>query len=87
MSDWAWEYDPDGYGDTLPPGVRAAVEHIAADLAVANSMVYLDGAAYEGQSPPVRREYGTTTDGHAFMVTYVTDVRGERVVVVSVSVH
>ncbi|UZJ29497.1 hypothetical protein [Streptomyces endophytica] len=85
MSTWTWEYEPDDYGDSLPPPVRAETERICAELAVVNSMVYLEGAAYQGPSPGLRVEHGKTPGGRYLMLSYLTDVRGERIVVVSVS--
>ncbi|GAA2725979.1 MULTISPECIES: hypothetical protein [Streptomyces] len=45
-----------------------------------DSTVFLDGASYTGPGPGLRTE----TRGRA-MITYLTDVRGERIVVVQVS--
>lgn len=85
MSDWAWEYISHDLGESLAPPVRAEVERIAAELAVVNSMVYLEGAAYQGQSPGLRVEYGSAADGTHLMLSFLTDVRGERIVIVSVT--
>lgn len=87
MSTWTWAYDPDGYGDSLPPDVQAAVERLGADLAELNSMVYLDGAAYQGLSPGLRFESGKTATGREFTINYATHVRGECVVIISVIVY
>jgi hypothetical protein len=43
-------------------------------------MVYLDGADYTGVGPGLRTEARDE-----LMVTYLTDIRGERVVVLQVS--
>lgn len=43
-------------------------------------MVYLDGKSFTGETPGLRTE---TTD--RLMLTYLTDVRGERVVILQVS--
>ncbi|MFI1730115.1 hypothetical protein ACH40E_12935 [Streptomyces acidicola] len=43
-------------------------------------MVFLEGAAYTGPGPGVRTE-----SRGLLMLTYLTDVRGERIVVVQVS--
>lgn len=85
MSDWRWEYISDALSESLSATLRTEVERIAAELAVVNSMVYLDGAAYQGTSPGLRIEDGMALDGQHVMVSYLTDVRGERIVVVSVS--
>ncbi len=45
-----------------------------------DSMVFLDGASYMGRSPGLRSE-----SRGRLMLTYLTDVRGERIVVVQVS--
>lgn len=50
-----------------------------------NSMVYLEGAAYQGLSPGLRVEYGSASDGAHVMLSFLTDVRGTRIVIVSVS--
>lgn|GEM_PF-1230673 len=85
MSEWTWEYNPDDYGDSLAPSVKAEVERICAELAVVNSMVFWEGAAYQGPSPGRRVAHGRTPGGRYVMLSYLTDVRGERIVVVSVS--
>lgn len=85
MSEWTWEYTPDDYGDSLTSPVQAEVGRICAELAVVNSMVFLDGAAYQGPSPGLRVAHGRTAGGRYVMLSYLTDVRGERIVVVSVS--
>lgn len=76
MADWHWEADPDDLLDELPPGARAEAEHLAQEIAVRESMVFLEGASYTGSSPGLRSE----ARGH-LMLTYLTDVRGERIVV------
>lgn len=43
-------------------------------------MAYVDGAAYTGPGPGLRTE----SRGH-LMLTYLTDVRGEQIVVVQVA--
>jgi hypothetical protein len=43
-------------------------------------MVYLDGADYTGTGPGLRTE----GRGH-LMLTYLTDIRGERIVVIQVT--
>ncbi len=45
-----------------------------------DSMVYLDGADYTGMGPGLRTE---STD--KLMVTYLTDIRGERVLILQAS--
>ncbi|MEU3354187.1 hypothetical protein [Streptomyces sp. NPDC037389] len=43
-------------------------------------MIFLDGASYAGPGPGLRTE----CRDH-IMITYLTDIRGERIVVVQVS--
>ncbi len=43
-------------------------------------MVYLDGADYTGTGPGLRTE----SRGH-LMLTYLTDIRGERIVIIQVT--
>lgn len=43
-------------------------------------MIFLDGAAFAGTTPGVRTE-----QRGGLMLTYLTDVRGERVVIVQVT--
>ena len=58
----------------------AATERLANEIAVPESMVFLEGAAYTGPGPGVRPE-----SRGLLVLTYLTDVRGERIVVVQVS--
>ncbi|MEU1373416.1 hypothetical protein ABZ442_07110 [Streptomyces triculaminicus] len=80
MADWHWEYDPDDLPDGLPPEATAEAARLAQEIATRDSMVFLDGASYAGPNPGLRTECG----GHV-MLTYLTDVRGERIVVVQVT--
>ncbi|MCQ4042424.1 hypothetical protein ACFOSC_16580 [Streptantibioticus rubrisoli] len=52
--------------------VIAEVEKVAAELAVVNSMIYLNGVDYTGPSPGVRIEWRPN-----FAVRYLTVVRDE----------
>lgn len=80
MADWHWEPFQDDLLDGLPDGARAEVERLANEIAVRESMVFLEGAAYTGPGP------GARTEGRgSLMLDYLTDVRGERIVVVQVS--
>ncbi|WP_432045149.1 hypothetical protein [Streptomyces asiaticus] len=76
MADWHWEADPDDLLNELPTEARAEAEQLAQEIAVRESMVFLEGASYTGSSPGLRTE----ARGH-LMLTYLTDVRGERLVV------
>ncbi|MGH3312969.1 MAG: hypothetical protein ACRDP3_20695 [Streptomyces sp.] len=80
MADWHWEHDPDDLLDGLSPEVLREVGQLAEEIAVRESMVFLDGASFTGRTPGLRNE----TRG-LLMLTYLTDVRGERVVIVQVS--
>lgn len=80
MADWHWRPDPDDLLDDLDDVARHAVEHLAAEITVRDSMVFLDGAAYTGIGPGLRTE-----SRGQLMLTYLTDIRGERVIVVQVT--
>ncbi|MFE2431352.1 hypothetical protein ACFXJ5_32015 [Streptomyces sp. NPDC059373] len=80
MADWHGEYDPDDLLDGLPPEALREVDQLATEIAVRDSMVFLDGASYTGRSPGLRSE-----SRGQLMLTYLTDVRGERIVIVQVS--
>jgi hypothetical protein len=80
VSDWRWEPHPDDLLDGLPPEARAELDRLAREITVRDSMVYLDGADYTGMGPGLRTE---STD--KLMVTYLTDIRGERVLILQVS--
>ena len=80
VSDWAWEPHPDDLLADLPPEARTELDQLAREITVRDSMVYLDGKDYSGPGPGLRTE----TRGR-LMVTYLTDVRGERVVVLNVT--
>ncbi|GAA3046908.1 hypothetical protein GCM10020000_28710 [Streptomyces olivoverticillatus] len=53
---------------------------MAQEIAIRDSMVFLDGASYTGRGPGVRTE-----SRGLLMLTYLTDVRSERIVVIQVS--
>ena len=76
MSDWTWEPHPDELLDGLPPEARQELDQLAREITVRDSMIYLDGKNWEGPTPDLRTE----TRG-SLMVTYLTDVRSERVVI------
>lgn len=80
MTDWCWESDPDDLLSALPAEARAEAELLAREIATRESMVFLEGAAYTGPNPKLRME----SRGRV-MLTYLTDVRGERIVVLQVS--
>ncbi|MFE0100318.1 hypothetical protein [Streptomyces sp. NPDC059009] len=80
MADWHWEQFRDDLFDGLPEEARAEAERLANEITVRESMVFLEGAAYTGPGPGVRTE-----SRGLLMLEYLTDVRGERIVVVQVS--
>jgi hypothetical protein len=60
--------------------VRRELDQLAREITVRDSMIYLDGSSYAGPTPGLRTE----TRGR-LMVSYLTDVRGERVVIPQVT--
>jgi hypothetical protein len=77
VPDWDWEPYPDDLLDGLPPEALDTLHKLAHEITVRDSMVYLDGAGHTGPGPGLRFE----TRGK-LMISYLTDVRGERVVIV-----
>lgn len=80
MADWRWELVTDDLLDGLPPEAVQAVEVLARELTVRESMIFLDGAGFTGAPPGLR-----TVQRGPLMLVYLTDVRGERVVIIQVS--
>lgn len=80
MADWRWEADPDSLLDDLAICGRGEVARLAEEIAARESMVFLEGAAFTGRNPGVRTE----ARGRLLM-TYLTDIRGERIVVIQVT--
>lgn len=80
MADWHWECVSDDLLDGLPPEALQALERLAGELAVRESMTFLDGPGFTGEPPGLR-----TVQRGPLMLVYLTDVRGERVVVIQVS--
>jgi hypothetical protein len=80
VADWQWKPHPADLLDDLPPEARKELDQLAREIMVRDSLIYLDGRDYEGPTPGLR----TATRGR-LMVTYLTDVRGERVVVLQVT--
>ena len=80
MSEWRWECDPDDLLDNIPPEARKQLDQLAHEITVRDSMVYLDGKTYSGDTPSLRTE-----SRGSLMVTYLTDVRGECVVILQVA--
>lgn len=83
MGDWGWEYNPDAHhviGQTPNLAFVAQVEARADELVRAAAALYLDGSAYQGQSPGVQEE---VLPGGMFQ--YLTVVRQERLYIVQVT--
>ncbi len=81
MPDWHWEPVTDDLLDELPPAALAAVREVAEELTVRESMIFLDGREFTGEPPGLR----TVQRGSLMLVyltVYLTDVRGERVVII-----
>lgn len=80
MADWHWELINDDLLEGLPAEAVRGVEELARELAVRESMVFPDGPAFTGDGPPLRTE-----QRGPLMIVYLTDVYGERVVVLQVT--
>ncbi len=80
MAEWRWECITDDLLDGLPPHAVRAVRQLGQELAVRESMVFLDGPAFTGDPPGLR-----TIQRGPLMLVYLTDVRGERVVLIQVN--
>ena len=80
MAEWHWEPIIDDLLHNLPPDALRAVEQLGKELAVRESMVFLDGRAFTGDPPGLR-----TIQRGPLMLVYLTNVRGERVVVASLT--
>ena len=80
MADWHWEPVSDDLLDTLPPVALKAIRQLAEELTVRESMIFLDGKAFTGDPPGLR-----TIQRGPLMLVYLTDVRGERVVIIQVN--
>ena len=77
MTDWRGEPVTDDLLDELPPAALAAVRQVAEELTVRESMIFLDGREFTGDPPGLR-----TVQRGPLMLVYLTDVRGERVVII-----
>ena len=80
MAEWRWECITDDLLDVLPSGALETVEQLGKELAVRESMVFLDGPAFTGDPPELR-----TIQRGPLMLVYLTDARGERVVLIQVN--
>jgi hypothetical protein len=74
------EPHPDDLLENLPPETRKEPGRIAHEITVRDSMVYLDQKNFTGETPGPQTE---VTDH--LMVTYLTDVHGEKVVILQVT--
>ena len=54
VAEWRWECITDDLLDGLPPDALRAVEQLGRELAVRESMVFLDGPAFTGEPPGLR---------------------------------
>jgi hypothetical protein len=66
--------------DGLPPAALTMVRQVAEELTVRESMIFLDGRDFTGDPPGLR-----TVQRGQLMLVYLTDVRGERVVIIQVN--
>jgi hypothetical protein len=80
VSEWRWEPHPADLLESLPPEARKEFDRIAREITVRDSMAYLDGKNFTGETPGLQTE---VTD--LLMVTYLMDVRGEKVVILQVT--
>lgn len=80
MTDWHWLPDPKDLLDGLPPEALAEVKRLAEEITIRESMVFLEGRSYTGPNPGLRTE-----SRGRLMITYLADVRGERIVIVQVT--
>ena len=80
MADWHWKLVTDDLLDGLPPAALAAVHQVAEELTVRESMIFLDGRQFTGEPPGLR-----SIQRGPLMLVYLTDVRGERVVIIQVN--
>ena len=80
MAKWHWDLVTDDLLDGLPPKALTTVRQVAEELTVRESMIFLDGREFTGEPPGLR-----TVQRGQLMLVYLTDVRGERVVIIQVN--
>ena len=80
MAYWHWEPVTDDLLHGLPPAALAAIRQVAEELTVRESVIFLDGREFTGEPPGLR-----TVQRGQLMLVYLTDVRGERVVIIQVN--
>ena len=80
MAEWRWELVTDDLLDGLPLAALITVRQVAEELTIRESMIFLDGREFTGKPPGLR-----TVQRGPLMLVYLTDVRGERVVIIQVN--
>jgi hypothetical protein len=80
VADWHWECVTDDLLDGLPLDAQGMIRRLAEELTVRESMIFLDGHGFSGDPPGLR-----TIQQGPLMLVYLTDVRGERVVLIQVN--
>jgi hypothetical protein len=80
VAEWHWELVSGDLLDGLPPVALTAVRQVAGELTVRESMIFVDGRDFTGDPPGLR-----TVQRGQLMLVYLTDVRGERVVIIQVN--
>ena len=80
MAEWRWELVTDDLLDGLPPAALTMVRQVAEELTIRESMIFFDGRDFTGEPPGLR-----TVQRGQLMLVYLTDVRGERVVIIQVN--
>ena len=80
MAEWHWQPVTDDLLDGLPPAALTSIRKVAEELTVRESMIFLDGRNFTGEPPGLR-----TIQRGPLMLVYLTDVRGERVVIIQVN--
>ena len=80
MADWHWEPVTDDLLGGLPSAAPAAAGQVAEELTVRESMICSTGgssqACRQGRAPPSEAQ---------LILVYLTDARGERVVIIQVN--
>ncbi|TDD79994.1 hypothetical protein E1293_21855 [Actinomadura darangshiensis] len=79
MSDWTWVTASDGLLDGLPSEAIKELDLLASELAERDSMLFPDGPQHTGDIPGLRRQHRGP-----LIITYLSDVRAERIVVVRI---
>lgn len=80
MSEWAWVPVSDELLDGLPGEARSAVEQLAAEITVRDSLLYPEGRSYTGLGPGIQIEHRGR-----LVLGYISDIRSELVVIVQVT--